>query len=283
MNNTSTEPFLRWAGGKRWLARSFREEVFSNNFNHYHEPFVGCGAVFFHLFSGREVTLSDTNLELTNTYRTLRDNSEDIIRELLNYHNSEEFYYRMRATVFTDPIQLAARFIYLNQTSFNGIYRVNIRGEYNVPYGFRSKRFPNEEILHNASKALINARIFDGDFTTCIDRIEAGDLVYLDPPYTVTHNNNGFIKYNNHLFSLDDFYRLSDFIDQVKRRNAFYILSNAAHPQVKDIFDKNDVIYNIKRASLIGGKNAFRGQIDEYVFTNIETLIFNEACEYERI
>ncbi|MEN6594595.1 MAG: Dam family site-specific DNA-(adenine-N6)-methyltransferase [Clostridiaceae bacterium] len=283
MNEIINEPFLRWAGGKRWLARNLSKTLSTKSFNQYHEPFIGCGALYFMKFSGIPSFISDINDELIETYRMLRYDPKGIISEMEKLDNSEETYYRIRGEYFQDPIKRAARFIYLNQTSYNGIYRVNVKGEYNVPYGFRTKNFLEKEKLLRASAALKKSYICNGDFSCCYDSIEKGDLVYLDPPYTVSHNNNGFIKYNKHLFSLDDFQRLSKFIDYIRAKGAFYIMSNAAHPQVFEIFDKGDIVYRVQRSSLVGGKNAFRGSTEEYVFTNIADAILSEAVHYERI
>lgn len=168
-----------------------------------------------------------------------------------------------------NEIERAARFIYLNQTSYNGLYRVNRQGEYNVPYGFREQMVYDTDRIINASKQLRKTSISHGDFTINKYKIQQGDLVFLDPPYTVSHNNNGFIEYNQNLFSLDDQHRLSKYIDYVKKKNTYYILTNAAHNTIREIFDKGDRILELSRHSLIGGKNSDRKKITEYIFTNI--------------
>ncbi|NQX56671.1 Dam family site-specific DNA-(adenine-N6)-methyltransferase [Pedobacter panaciterrae] len=264
------KPFLRWAGGKTWLLKELENYLPENGFNKYIEPFLGGGAVFFHLQS--EVSfLSDLNKQLTDTYISLKDNVEEIISELQHYNNTQEFYYGIRQQNPTTEIEKAARFIYLNQTSFNGIYRENLRGQYNVPFGYRKKDFLNPEQLRAASAALKNATIVQRDFMDSLVDVAPNDLVFIDPPYTVTHNNNGFIKYNAKLFDLQAQHRLSEFIDEIKARRAYYILTNAAHAEIKTIFEKDhDRMIKVSRASLIGGKNAKRGQYEEYIFTNVE-------------
>ena len=263
-------PFLRWAGGKTWLIKYLAQIIGSQQFNNYHEPFLGGGAVFFALPHAHEVYLSDMNKELINTYLTIQRNPQRVINKLKNYENTVEFYYSIRDTKSKGEITQAARFIYLNHTSYNGLYRVNLAGKYNVPYGHRKTvQFDAEKII-SASRALQRAHIMHGDFSTNIDAIQQGDLVFLDPPYTVSHNDNGFIKYNKNLFSLADQYRLSTFIDAIKERQAFYILTNAAHDTIREIFEKGgDRLLTLKRNSLIGGRNSKRELIDEYVFTNI--------------
>ena len=132
------------------------------------------------------------------------------------------------------------------------------------------KNFLEENNLLLVSSRLQKASIFYGDFDCAKSKIKKGDLVFLDPPYTVSHNNNGFIKYNQKLFSLDDQIRLSELINYIKGKDAYYILTNAAHSKVLEIFEKGDSLYTMKRASLIGGINAERGKISEYIFSNIK-------------
>jgi DNA adenine methylase len=267
--NNNTKPFLRWAGGKNWLVKHLNEILNIESFNNYHEPFLGGGSIFFNLQNDQKSYLSDLNSKLVNTYIEIRDNVEAVIEELKNYKNSKEFYYYVRNEKYNLSYKCAAQFIFLNQTSFNGIYRENLKGEYNVPYGYRKKNFFEPENLRLVSLKLANANIFTSDFESILENISQKDLVFLDPPYTVSHNKNGFIKYNKNLFSLDDQYRLKDFTDKINSKGAYYILTNAAHATIKEIFDSHNKLYEMSRASLIGGTNANRGIINEYLFTNI--------------
>lgn len=267
--NKPIKPFLRWAGGKTWLVKYLSQILGDFEYNGYHEPFLGSGAIFFALEPCNKAFLSDLNQELIDTFLEIKNNPDAVINKLKTFENTKEFYYKIRGTIYDDQASCAARFIYLNQTSFNGIYRVNLQGVYNVPYGFRTKHFLEEEKIMNASKYLKNSEIYCGDFSLGQDKIKKGDLVFLDPPYTVSHNNNGFIKYNQKLFSLNDQERLSKFIDHIKEKEAYYILTNAAHEQILEIFDKKDRCIELQRASLIGGLKAKREQVSEYIFTNI--------------
>jgi DNA adenine methylase len=263
------KPFLRWAGGKNWLIKHIETILPSIVFNNYHEPFLGGASMFLSIGYRHRSFLSDLNTELIETYIALRDYPEELIQELQSYKNNEKFYYSIRNSKPSDIISKAARFIYLNQTSYNGIFRVNLKGEYNVPYGFRQKDFCEPSVLRNVSLKLQNCHFRSCDFAEIQANIYEYDLVYLDPPYTVSHSNNGFIKYNQKLFSLKDQYKLSLFIDTLKAKGAYYILSNAYHPKIREIFNKNDTIIELHRASLIGGKKASRGQIKEFIFTNL--------------
>jgi len=263
-----TRPFLRWAGGKTWLIKHLTR-VKNLQFNNYHEPFLGGGATYFYLSPRNHSFLSDLNKELIETYQVLKDDVDGVIDKLKLFKNEEGLYYEVRETIFNDRLERAAQFIYLNQTSFNGIYRVNLKGKYNVPFGFRKKDFIEIEVLRAASSALKNSTIFHGDFYSVISNLNSHDLVFLDPPYTVSHNNNGFIEYNEKIFSLDDQYRLSNMIDEIKNIGAYYVLTNAAHDTVKEIFEKGDTRLQLTRANAIGGIKAQRGSTNEFIFTNI--------------
>lgn len=263
------EPFLRWAGGKSWLVKHFRAIAGNLEINHYHEPFLGGGAIFFSTEHRLRSYLSDANEDLIQAYIAVRDTPDDVIRFFGQYQNTEEQYYFIRNQQYDDPAQRAAQFIFLNQMSYNGLYRVNADGRYNVPYGFRAEFEYDVQRILDASIALKNTNIKYGDFEINKYIIKPGDLVFLDPPYTVSHNENGFIKYNQKLFSLDDQRRLSRFIDYIKRKGAYYILTNAAHATIREIFEKGDRRIELDRYSLIGGKAAERKKILEYVFTNI--------------
>ncbi len=262
-------PFLRWAGGKKWLIREIEHFLAELEFKNYHEPFLGGGAIFFHLQPKYKSFLSDLNGQLIETYSCLKLDVKGVIKELKKFENTEDCYYDVRSKYYKSETKRAARFIFLNQTSFNGIYRENLNGEYNVPYGHRTKDFFDPENLLLVSNSLINTELVQADFSSCLKNVKQGDFIFLDPPYTITHNDNGFFKYNQKLFSETDQFRLSKMIDEIKRKKAFYMLTNAAHNKVVSIFDKGDTIFEFKRASLIGGKNAKRGKYGEIVITNI--------------
>ena len=260
-------PILRWAGGKRWLKPNLDKYLPKNGFNNYHEPFVGGAAILLHL-RPQKAYISDLNSGLINAYKAVRDHPHELISFLKEFKNIEEEYYKIRKIEFDDEIQEAARFIYLNYASFNGIFRVNLKGEYNVPYGKRIGFIYNYENLLNVSNALKNIHMSSGDFVNSLINIKQGDLIFLDPPYTVTHNNNGFIQYNKKIFSIEEQVKLSNMITKIKEIGAIYIMTNAAHPKIKEIFNHGDSIFEVSRGSSIGGKNAKRGQFSEYIFTN---------------
>lgn len=268
-NSCAPRAFLRWAGGKSWLVRRITDLFGEVEFERYHEPFLGGGSFFFAASASKPSFLSDKNEALIETYQSIKDECEQVISYLKEYENTSEHYYSVRSRVGANSAERAAQFIYLNQTSFNGIYRVNLKGVYNVPYGRRQKKFLEEEVLKAAAQALSSASLFSRDFEESLINIKKGDLVFIDPPYTVSHNNNGFIKYNKALFSLDDQYRLARYIESLKEIGANFILTNAAHAKIKEIFEAGDRHIQVSRASLVGGKLAQRGAVDEFIFTNL--------------
>ena len=262
------KPFLKWAGGKNWFIKHIDAILGDLEYSAYYEPFLGGGSVFFHL-APENAHLSDTNEDLIVAYEGLRDDVNGVIELLMSWQISEENYYRIRASVFDDKISLAARFIFLNRTSFNGIYRVNRKGVYNVPYGHNDNYSFDYDRLKAASVALQGAFITVADYEKALGDVEKNSLIFLDPPYTVAHNNNGFIEYNKKLFSLEDQYRLRKCIDLIKESGAFFILTNAAHPKIGEIFNSCGARLELPRFSTLGGKHAQRQSISEYVFTNI--------------
>lgn len=262
---------LRWAGGKRWLRPIIETLIKDVEIAAYHEPFLGGASVFLGQREFEKSYLRDTNKELIEAYRVMRDEPDAVAELVSAYSNDKETYYALRASIPEDKLGRAARFIYLNHTSYNGIFRVNLEGVYNVPYGGReSPQIPTADHLRGVSKRLKAARLDVGDFAGCLGRVQRGDLVFLDPPYTVAHNHNGFVKYNQKLFSFDDQKRLRKLIDEIKSREAFYILTNAAHESIKTLFSVGDHLMETNRRNSIGGAKAARGSATEYLFTNLE-------------
>jgi DNA adenine methylase len=193
-----------------------------------------------------------------------------VISGLRRLRNTEDDYYDIRAMNPILPYKQAARFIYLNRTSFNGIYRVNDKGKYNVPYGWRSAvDVVTADNLRIASKALQDANLFCDTFDSLRQRVSKNDLVYLDPPYTVAHEHNGFIEYNSKLFSWQDQHRLAKLLEHLNLRGVKYILSNAEHVAIRSLFKGLGTFHSLSRYSKVGGRNKTRGIFNEVVITNI--------------
>ncbi len=267
--NTS---FIRWAGGKSWLVPTIQELLIDLKFNNYHEPFMGGASVFFAIQEPAMSYLSDTNEELINTFKCVRDNPKRVIEYLSQFSNDEDSYYKIRASEPRGKYQKAARFLYLNAYSFNGLYRVNKQGKYNVPYGFRKNFSIDYDRMLCVSEKLKRTVLIAQDFEEARINIKRGDLVFLDPPYVVPKKSpEVFIKYNQTLFSLDDQYRLAEFVDWIDMQGAYFILTNAYDETIRGIFQHrgHGRVVISERSSLIGGKKAYRGKIPEYIFTNI--------------
>lgn len=264
------KPFLRWTGSKNWLVKDNLTQFLPVNYNNYHEPFLGGGAVFFYLAPTKDVFLSDANEDLINTYIQLRDNVENVIKCLKRLINTEEEYYKVRAMNCREAHTKAARFIYLNRTSFNGIYRVNDKGKYNVPYGRRiNVDIATSDNLRKVSLALKGKNISCSCFKNILKNVSEGDLIYLDPPYTVAHENNGFIEYNSKLFSWNDQEKLAVLVKELDRRGVYFILSNAEHLEIRKLYKGLGKIQSISRYSKVGGRNKTRGIFNEIVISNV--------------
>ncbi|MGA3161928.1 MAG: Dam family site-specific DNA-(adenine-N6)-methyltransferase [Terracidiphilus sp.] len=260
----SNVPLLKWPGGKRALINSI-SPIIPKQFGKYYEPFIGGGAVFFALSPG-SATLSDVNSDLIETYVEVRDRPLELIRILRKMRNSERDYYKVRAEQPDNKTERAARFIYLCTLAFNGIHRYNLKGEFNVPYGFKSHlAVCDEEKILACSARLKVANLVDADFEIIVRKARKGDLIYLDPPYTVAHNNNGFIKYNAAIFSWQDQLRLAVAANAARERGCHIIVSNADHASVRALYRDFKMI-TIKRHSIIASSNKFRKPITECLF-----------------
>ncbi len=211
-------PFLKWAGGKRWLISSL-PQLFNLEFNKYIEPFVGGGSVFFHV-SPNVAVLSDRNLQLIDVYRAIREDWRSVLSHLEHHSrlHSDQYYYEIRSSRYEDIYEKSAQFIYLNRTCWNGLYRVNRKGEFNVPRGTKNTVILDTDNFEGVSRALENVDLFDGDFERVVDSSLDGDFLFVDPPYTANHNNNGFLKYNENIFSWADQVRLSECLKRANDR-----------------------------------------------------------------
>lgn len=258
-------PFLKWAGGKRWLVSAY-PELFPQDYDCYYEPFLGSGAVFFHL-QPKAAVLGDANSDLINTYDVIKNDWHSMYRILKSYHNnhSKELYYEIRSKSFRSPVKRAAQFVYLNRTCFNGIYRVNLNGKFNVPIGTKENVLLGTDDFGFTSDVLQNANLHIVDFQEIIDVAEKGDFIFVDPPYTVKHNNNGFIKYNENIFSWDDQVRLRDCIDNAVSRGVKVLLTNADHSSIRELYKDIGEMNSLNRLSVISGKANARGRYSELI------------------
>jgi DNA adenine methylase len=259
------KPFLKWAGGKRWLTAKY-SNLIPKNFNRYIEPFLGGGAVFFHL-EPKVALLGDANSELIEVYSALKSDWKAVVHYLTVHHkhHSPEYYYRVRATIPKIKAERAARLIYLNRTCWNGLYRVNLKGDFNVPIGTKLDVLYEDDDFRRVAKTLQNAELLCDDFEFLVDRAREDDLVFVDPPYTVRHNHNAFIKYNEKLFSWWDQERLYYALRRAKKRGAKIVATNAFNHSVKALYSKDFDVVRVKRLSSISSKSTSRSSYEELV------------------
>lgn len=265
----SLPPLLKWPGGKRSILPSLLRFV-PDSYGTYFEPFLGGGALFFAL-GPRRARLSDLNADLVNCYEQVRDHPGSVLWHLRRLANTKREYYRVRAWEPTGEAARAARTVYLASLSFNGIYRVNRAGAFNVPYGGRRNRaLADHSQLAAVAAMLRRALIACQDFEVALRPAKRGDLVYLDPPYTVTHGQNGFLKYNASIFSWSDQRRLADQVHRLIGLGCGVIMTNASHASIRHLY-RSVPKYRITRVSRMAATPHHRRPIEELIITNLDT------------
>lgn len=262
-------PFLKWAGGKRWLV-SRHATWLRVDAKRYIEPFLGSGAVFFHL-QPMSAILTDLNSELISTYLVLRETPDTVVRHLKKHQrqHSQDYYYRIRESIPRSDASRAAKFIYLNRTCFNGLYRVNLQGVFNVPKGTKDKVLLPTDDFKDISRVLRGCKLLACDFADTHTYAGEGDFVYIDPPYTVKHNNNNFLKYNEQIFSWTDQKRLSKSLSEAAARGASILISNADHQCIHDLYSaKRWTHLTVSRFSRLASSSQHRRGTTETVISN---------------
>jgi DNA adenine methylase len=274
-------PFVKWAGGKSQLLSQF-EPYFPARFRRYIEPFVGGGAVFFHLFrqgrlAGSEVVLVDSLQELIGCYRVVQAQVEELIAELQRHEphkHDEAYFYQVRAWdrspdyARRNEIERAARFLFLNRTCYNGLYRVNRRGEFNVPFGrYRNPNICPAGNLRAASSALQGVSLLAGDFTRIVESAAPGDFVYLDPPYDPLSDTASFTSYTVEGFRVADQRRLADLFRDLDRRGCRVMLSNSSTGLIRELYDGYRQV-EVQAARVISSKADTRSAIPELLVMN---------------
>lgn len=276
----SAQPFLKWAGGKGRLIEQIAPFL-PDSARTYYEPFVGSGALFFFLkgkgFASRYV-LSDANSELIITYRTLRDHPEQVI-SLLRVHQARHdrtYYNAIRAMdrdedwLRMSTITRASRLIYLNQTCYNGLWRVNSKGQFNVPMGrYDNPGIAQEYRLRGASAALRGAEIIHASYVEAVEEARRGDFVYFDPPYLPLNSTSNFTSYNKDGFGLEDQQTLAGLFSDLDRRGCFVMLSNASHPFIRELYAPYR-IETIHARRAINRDPDRRGMIEEVLVMNYD-------------
>jgi DNA adenine methylase len=237
-----------------------------SSYGRYFEPFLGAGSLFFRL-EPSDAVLGDQLEPLISTYLGVRSNPSLVHEAFSSWPVDRESYYEVRALEPIDVTVRAAQFIYLNKTAWNGLYRVNRNGGFNVPFGMpKSANIVPLPTLIAASNALSSAHISVGDFEVTLSEAGAGDFVFVDPPYVTAHNNNGFVQYNEKLFSWDDQLRLATLCSDLARRGAHVLITNAAHPAIRDLYSDFHES-EISRYSTLAGNPVNRKKVTELIFS----------------
>ncbi len=281
--NKLVRPFLKWAGGKRQLIPIIQSHL-PKNFHTYYEPFIGGGALFFALQPERAV-ISDSNAELINCYQVIRDFLDELIDDLSIHHqnlkehkNPEDYYYHIRYWdrdedyKFKTPVARASRIIFLNKTCYNGLFRVNSQGFFNVPFG----RYKNPNILDTSVLKAVNKylnqnqiNISISDFQQTVKDAKKGDFIYFDPPYDPVSDTASFTGYDVNKFNRDEQQRLKETYDDLHQRGCYILLSNAHTEFILTLYKQYNPI-KISAMRAINSNAHKRGKVDEVLVKNYE-------------
>ncbi|MGX7072577.1 DNA adenine methylase [Helcococcus kunzii] len=276
MKKYDIKPFTKWVGGKRQLLNEI-VKLMPHSYNTYHEPFVGGGALFFYL-QPKNAVINDMNSDLILSYRAIKDDLNNLIEELEYHkqHNSKEYFLDLRSYDRDERInslsntQKAARIMYMLRVCFNGMYRVNSKNQFNVPYGrYKNPKIVDKVLLKNISDYLnsSNILILNEDFEVSIKECKAGDFVYFDPPYIPISETSSFTSYTNEGFSYKDQVRLRNIFSELTRKNVYCMLSNSNSPKTLELYEQFN-IHQVKAKRSINSISSKRGEISEVIITN---------------
>ncbi|HFU3799503.1 TPA: DNA adenine methylase [Streptococcus suis] len=272
------QPFTKWTGGKRQLLPVIKS-LMPDTYNNYFEPFIGGGAVFFEL-APQKAVINDFNSELINCYRQIKDNPQKLIELLIEHqkYNSKDYYLELRSVdrdgrIYTmSDTERAARIMYMLRVDFNGLYRVNSKNQFNVPYGrYKNPKIVDSDLILSISQYLNtnNITILTGDFEKAVEDAGAGDFVYFDPPYIPLSETSAFTSYTHEGFSYEDQVRLRDVFRKLDKKGAYVMLSNSSSPLVEDLY-KGFNIHKVEATRTNGAKASSRGKISEFIVTNYD-------------
>lgn len=265
-------PIIKWAGGKTQLLRPY-SKIFPTEFKRYFEPFLGGGAVFFHMVARHpelKAVLSDCNVELINCYNMVKNDVGAVIQNLKTHRNEKEHFLKVRALDVANlsPAERAARLIFLNKTCFNGLYRVNRKGQFNVPFGrYNNPKICDEINLRAAQIALCNASITANNFEAVIAQAKKGDFVYLDPPYQPLSPTSNFTGYTSASFRIDDQARLAAAFKKLTDKGCLAMLSNSDTPVIRELYSDFQ-IETVYANRAINSKSDRRGRVAEVAIFN---------------
>ena len=267
-----THPIVKWVGGKRQLMFELLKNM-PKSYNRYFEPFIGGGALFFEL-QPELAYISDMNEELINLYSVVRDNVYELIDDLSKHEVSKEYFLEIRNIDRTkkyaelSDVERASRFIYLNRTCFNGMYRVNSQGQFNVPFGhYKNPRIIDENNLLNCSELLKKTEIKCADFSEILTKVQKGDFVYFDPPYVPLNETSSFTSYTKDGFDIDMQFKLRDVCDELDSKGVKFMLSNSDTKLVNELYANYDIKKVFASRQINANANG-RGKIAEVLVRN---------------
>ena len=263
------KPFLRWAGSKRQLLGRL-VKYWPGEDTRYVEPFAGSACLFFEL-EPSSALIGDKNADLMSTYRIVRENPSEVYHSMVQWRNDKAQYYRVREldSSSLSPVECAARFIYLNKYCFNGLYRTNGRGDFNVPYGGeKSGALPDVNILTYAAQLLSHADLVCGDFEDIMSNVTAGDFVYLDPPFVIT-DRRAFTEYSSQPFEASDLPRLRATLERIDMLGATFLLSYADSDEGRLLADGYESTMVCAKRSIAGRSDSRRTE-KEIIATNVK-------------
>ncbi|MCL2676824.1 MAG: DNA adenine methylase [Streptococcaceae bacterium] len=273
------QPFTKWTGGKRKLL-SVLHGLLPEKYNTYYEPFIGGGALFFDL-APENAVINDYNEELINAYIQIKNNPRELIDALKNHkkNDDEKYYFEVRELDRNGyleemkDVERAARLMYMLRVNFNGLYRVNAKNQFNVPYGkYKNPRIVDEELIYNISEYLNenNIEILCGDFEQAVKNAKKGDLVYFDPPYIPLNETSSFTSYTHEGFSYEEQVRLRDLAKVLHKKEINVILSNSSSPLVYELYSDKKIfeIHEVEVVRANGAKSSSRKKIKELIVTN---------------
>ena len=272
MRNNGT--FVKWAGGKSQIVEKY-SPYFPDKIERYFEPFVGSGAVFFFVkknFNPKEFFLSDINEDLIITFKVVRDRVDELIEDLKSRrkNHNKEYFYKVRKEKPTSDVAIASRFIYLNKTCYNGLYRVNSKGEFNVPFGkYRNPQIFDDKILREASKKLKGVKLKVMSFEKILDLAKQRDFIYFDPPYLPISKTSSFTSYTKDGFLEREHQKLAQLFRNLDEKGCFVMLSNSDHPVIRKLYNGFNINV-IKARRAINREAKKRGPINELLITNYE-------------
>ncbi|MCR5861238.1 DNA adenine methylase [Flavobacterium sp. J372] len=274
--NKLVSPFLKWVGGKRQIMPSI-VELLPKKIDNYIEPFVGGGAVLFHL-QPKKAIINDFNSELINVYNVIKHSLPELVEDLRRHDNEEGYFYKLRSLdrtkEFNDltDVQKASRVIYLNKTCFNGLYRVNNAGEFNAPFGrYKNPNIVNEPTLKAVSAYLKNndVQILSGDYEDVLKQADKKSFVYLDPPYDPVSESSNFTGYIQGGWDIMDQVRLRDACNDLNSRGIKFLLSNSSTQRIKDLYQDYN-ISTVMATRAINSDGDKRGEVEEVLIRNYE-------------